>query len=52
MCLLQGVIATHRITASSPDTDLLTVQQLRVGRRLKDGDAVFTSVVFFEKHLV
>lgn len=28
---LQGVIATHRITASSPDTELPTVQQLRVG---------------------
>lgn len=27
---LQGVIATHKITASSPDTDLPTVQQLRV----------------------
>uniref|UniRef100_A0A3Q2DQ56 Uncharacterized protein n=1 Tax=Cyprinodon variegatus TaxID=28743 RepID=A0A3Q2DQ56_CYPVA len=26
-----GVIATHRITASSPDTEIPTVQQLWVG---------------------
>lgn len=30
----KGVIATHRITASSPDTDLPTVQGLRVNRGL------------------
>lgn len=32
--LFEGVIATHKITASSPDTDLPTVQGLRVGNLL------------------
>lgn len=34
LCPFPGVIATHRITASSPDTDLPTVAGLRVRRHV------------------
>lgn len=43
-CHGQGVIATHRITASSPDTDQTTVQQLRVGRHFNGHSSCNQSV--------